>query len=574
MVLISNSLLILNPLLFRQAVMAVDPYLPGCDGFLGEVTCSLFGARSTSVWPWVLSLLLIAITSATFKYWMRMTFITVSRDAEMEIRSTIFDRLQRQSRGFFDRHGIGELLSRLTNDISAYRDVLGPGVMYPLFFLTLMIPGLIALFSISVPLTSISLVPLLVIPLVNFTLRGYIFRISLSVQKALGEMSSMVQEHFSAIRIIKSYVIEKIVGERFRKLCQKLLSMNIRLSFLQGSLFPFFTFLTKMITVILVMFSGIIIFRGWSDLNAADFVSFMWIQSYIFFPVLMLGWLIPVYGRGRAAYERILEIYEEPIEVQDVSKSGLKIPQRANIVFRDLSFSYPRAESPALSHIDLEIQGGSFVGITGPIGAGKTTLFHLLTREYEIPTGMIAIDGHDIHDYPLSAFHSEMVTVEQVPFLFSRSIAENVRFGRREASMEEVKVVTRYADFHDTVLEFPEKYETIIGERGVTLSGGQKQRLAMARAFLVNRSILLLDDIFSAVDVATEKRIFDGMKKNFRGKTVLLVTHRVSILEQMDRIIYLSGGAVLEDGTHKELCALKGHYAALTELQGMGIEGK
>jgi ATP-binding cassette subfamily B protein len=182
---------------------------------------------------------------------------------------------------------------------------------------------------------------------------------------------------------------------------------------------------------------------------------------------------------------------------------------------------------------------------------------------------MILINDRDIHEYPLSAFHGEMITVEQVPFLFSKSISENVRFGRQHASQEEIEVVTRYADFHDTVLEFPEQYETVIGERGVTLSGGQKQRLAMARAFLVNRSILLLDDIFSSVDSATEKRIFLAMKENFRGKTVLLVTHRVSILEQMDRIIYLSAGAVLEDGPHERLLGLKGHYAALAELQKM-----
>ena len=570
MVLASNTLLILNPLIFRQAIMAMDSHLPRENDLLGDAARSLLGSKVTSLWIWVVILLLIAITSSLFKYGMRMTFITVSRDVEQEVRSKIFNKIQNQSMAFFDRYGVGELLSRLTNDISAYRDVLGPGILYPLFFLTIMTPGLIALFTISVPLASLSALPLLVIPLVNFFIRGYIYRIALSVQKGLGELSDMVQEHFSAIRIVKSYGVESILCRRFQEVSRKLLALNLRFASVEGSLFPFFTLLTKLLTVLLVMLSGIIILRGWSELSTADFVSFMWIQSYIFFPVLMLGWLIPVYERGRAAYGRLVEIYEEPIEVQDTPGADLRIPVGANIAFHNLTFTYPTGKSPALSHLNLEIQGGDFVGIAGPIGAGKTTLFRLLTREYETPGGSILINNRDIHRYPLKAFHGEIVTVEQIPFLFSKSIRENVRFGKQKATQQEVEVVTGYADFHDSVLEFPEQYETIIGEGGVTLSGGQKQRLAMARAFLVNRSILLLDDIFSAVDSATEKKILKAMRENFQGKTVLLITHRISILEQMDRVIYLSEGTVVEDGPPERLVKQNGHYAALVELQRIG----
>ena len=240
MVLISNSLLIFNPLVFRQAVLAVDPNLPQGSGFLGNIFRALLGERISSAWSWVPILLLIAIISVFFKYWMRMTFITVSRDVELEVRSKIFFRIQSQSMAFFDRHGIGELLSRLTNDISAYRDVLGPGIMYPLFFLTLMTPGLIALFIISVPLAILSTLPLLVIPLVNLSIRSYIYRLARSVQKTLGEMSNRVQEHYSGIRIVKSYVVESELFKRFQKLCQTLQGMNLRLASLQGSLFPFF----------------------------------------------------------------------------------------------------------------------------------------------------------------------------------------------------------------------------------------------------------------------------------------------------------------------------------------------
>jgi ATP-binding cassette subfamily B protein len=366
---------------------------------------------------------------------------------------------------------------------------------------------------------------------------------------------------------VKSYVIENALSRHFYAFCRRLMRINLKLNCLQGLFYPFFTMLTKVVTVLLVIFSGIIILRPWGTLSVADFVSFMWIQSYIFFPLLMLAWVLPIYERGRAAYDRLLEIYEEPIEVQEGKHVDLTIPPRADIRFEQLSFYYPDTIEPALSDITLTIKGGSFVGITGPIGAGKSTLFRLLNREYEIASGMIFIGGRDIHDYPLESFCRSVVTVEQSPFLFSRTIADNVKVGREDATREDLEMVSKYADLHETILAFPDQYDTVIGERGVTLSGGQKQRVAMARAFLVNRSILLLDDIFSAVDAATEKRIFLSMKERFKNKTILLITHRVSVLEGVDRILYMKGGRLVEDGTHAELVKKKGFYAALVELQ-------
>lgn len=553
MVLVSNGLLILNPLVFRRALMAV-----GSD---------VSGDWRSSIWAWAALLLAIALVSAYFKYQMRLTFISISRDAEVDIRSILFRKIQNQSMAFFDSYGVGELLSRLTNDISLYRDLLGPGIMYPLFSLTLVVPGLAGLYTISPKLANVALIPLMVIPFVNYALHGQLYRLALGVQRTLGNLSKMVQEQFSAVRIIKSYVSEGEARNYFLRLCSRLLRLEIRASVLEGSLYPFFTLVTKIVTVLLVMYSGMIILGDEADLSMADFISFMWIQSYIFFPVLMMGWLIPVYEKGRAAYDRLFEIYTQPIEVKDTPESIHDIPPQASIELRGLTYTYPGSEKPSLNGIDLTIQGGTFLGITGPIGSGKTTLLRLLNREYEVPEGMILIGGRDIHEYSLKAFNAAMAAVDQVPFLFSKSIAENVKFGRREATVEQMQLVAEFADFHETVLEFPEQYDTLVGERGVTLSGGQKQRLAIARAFLVDRSILLLDDIFSAVDAETEKRIFNAMRQNFKGKTVLLITHRASILKQSDRILYFHEGKIVEDGSHEELVALGGHYAALTELQ-------
>lgn len=553
LLLFSNLLLIANPLIFRHAVhlLAVSPT----------------DSRLSFVINWSIILLVISSLSALFKYWTRMGFIAISREAEKELRARLFERIQYQSRAFFDKHGSGELLSRLTNDIASYRDILGPGVLYPMFFATMVIPGLIALFSISAPLAALSLLPMIVIPAINELVRGRSYKLSLDVQSSLGDISNDVQEHYTGIRVIKGYSAEKPTLKRFRERCKEFEAISFKMYSLQGSLYPLFSLLTKITTVLLVLFSGWLILVAHTMLTTADFISFMWIQSYILSPVLMLGWVLPIYERGRAAYARLVEIYEEPNEVMDQAKSDLKIPLKADLTVKNLTFFYPGSTKPALSHLNVHVTGGSFIGVTGPVGSGKTTLLYVLNREYEVPKGTFFIGPHEVHEYPLEAFRAQMVAVEQAAFLFSRTVAENVRFGRLEASQEEIEVVSRYADLHDTVMEFPARYNTIVGERGMTLSGGQKQRVAVARALLVNRSILLLDDIFSAVDTATEKRIFNAIRAHFKGRTVLLVTHRVSVLELMDRVVYMIDGRVVEDGTPEELKAREGHYAALVDLQ-------
>lgn len=565
---LGNLLVIINPLVFRQAVLAVDINEPEKISFIQQLFSQLFGGYYSTVWTWALMLLSIALVAAVFKYSMRVGFISISREVENRVREQIFAKIQRQSRKFYDEHTIGELLSLLTNDITVYRDVLGPGIMYPIFAITLIIPGIIALFYISIPLASLSLLPLLLIPVTNKLVRHRIYALSASLQEKLAELSSIVQEHYSGIRIIKGYGSEEYQKQVFKPLATNLAKVTFKTSVVQGLIYPFFTLLTRCTTVLLVMLSATIIYTGRQELDTADFISFMWIQSYIYIPVLMLGWVLPIYERGRAAYDRIIKIYNEPTEVIDRLKvQNVSIPEAADIELCNLSFSYPNSCYNILHGINCRIKGGSFVGITGPVGSGKSTLLKLIDREYEIPEGMIIIDGKDIHSYPLSTFQQQVSTVEQMPFLFSRSIAENVRFGSQKASNEEVKIVSQYADLHETVCEFPQQYDTIVGERGVTLSGGQKQRVAIARAFLVDRSILLLDDIFSAVDASTEKKIFQAIENHFRGKTILLVTQRVSVLDRLDRVIFMHEGQIVEDGPPSGLKDEKGYYWALSELQ-------
>lgn len=569
LIFISNLLLIINPLIFRQALIALVLNEPIQNNSLNSFFHTILGSYFQSAWAWGLLLLAIAIISALFRYKMRLLFFSVSREVELDIREKLFERIQAQSRTFFDHHKIGELLSRLTNDITAYRDMLGPGFMYPMHFLTLVIPALIALFYISPLMGIISFIPIVAIYVLNFVVRKPLLHVSQKVQRSLSDMSVMVHEHFSGIKLIKSYGIEQAASKLFKGLCEEFSKINMRFASLQGMLLPSLTILTKIVSIILLAMSAAIILLNWGNhpLDVADFLSFMWIQSYIFNPLLMLAWVMPMYQKGQAAYLRLVEIYDEPIEIQDTPETLQHIPNHANIEFRDLNFSYSAQDKPIFSHFNLSIKGGTFVGITGPVGGGKTTLLRLLSREYEVPQSSILIGEHDIHQYSLHAFRRAIVTVEQLPFLFSKSILDNIKFGKQDATFDEVESVARLANLHDDILEFPNQYETVVGERGVSLSGGQKQRVAIARAFMVNRSILLMDDIFSALDTKTEKKIFQTLKSNFKGKTVLLVTHRISILEQLDRVIYIQNGHVIEDGTPEELNRKPGPYKTLVDIQ-------
>jgi ATP-binding cassette subfamily B protein len=566
LVLLSNLLLILNPLILRQALL-IFSQSGEKGGFLANILHAFLGSAIHSVYSWMTLLIAIASLSALSKYYMRTIFIALGRQVELTVREKVFQRIQAQSRAFFDRHEIGDLLSRLTNDITAYRDLLGPGLMYPLFFLTLVIPSLLALASLSPWMALVSLVPIATIFLFNFVIRSSLYRLSQQVQEFLGKMSVMAHEHYSGIRLIKAYGIQKATLQLFYRLCGTFSRFNMRLACLQGMIAPSLNLIIKIVTVLLVLLVGALILLQWQPMSMADFLSFMWIQSYIFSPLLMLGWVIPMYQRGKAAYDRLVEICEEPIEVQDVPEGLAFVPPHADLELHQLTFTYPGQSMPVLHHVNLRIAGGSFVGLTGPIGAGKSTLIRLLNREYEVPKNAIRIGGRDIHDYSLQALHQAIACVEQLPFLFSKTLADNIRFGKREATKEEIEEIARLVDLHETVLTLPEQYNTLVGERGVSLSGGQKQRVAIARALLVNRSILLLDDIFSALDATTEKRIFEAIKKNFRGKTLLLVTHRVSILEQLDRILYLHGGRIVEDGSPSELVRRQGFYEALVNIQ-------
>lgn len=544
---LANVLLISNPLIMRYAI-------------------------EHQLNPWLVTplLVVIAFTSAYLRYMMRLSFVKVSRKEEKDMRARIYKRISSQTMTFFDRHGTGELTSRLSSDISSYRDVLGPGLLFPVYFLTTVIPGMIALFWLTPKLAWIVLIPIISVPLINAVLRGTVFHLSSRFQALLADMSNFVQETFAGIRIVKGYHAEESLLKKFYKLSDQFVHLNVSIMSFQGLTAPFLTMITRLTTTVMVIVAGYLILSGNEVITIADFVAFMWIQSYIYFPVLILGWVMPMYQQGRASYERIKSVYDEPIEMEE-GEGDEKFPSGAEIEFRHLTFTYPHQSVPQINNLSLKLSGGKFIGLTGPAGGGKSTLFKLLNREYEIPRGMIFIGGKDIHDYPLDSFYQDIVTVEQIPFLFSKSIKENVGFADEDATQEEITRASALADLHETVLSFEEGYETMVGEKGIMLSGGQKQRVAIARAFLVERSILLLDDIFSSLDTATEAKIFKALKENYEGKTVIITTQRVSTLEKMDEVVVLAKGRVIEKGPPADLLNQEGYFKAMKELDNLSL---
>ncbi len=525
----SGILLVLNPLIFRHALSHLE-----------------------GVYRWGLLLLVVATIASFCRYGMRLGFISVSRDAERDLRAKLFARVQEQGQAFYDHHRVGDLMSRMVNDLALYREVLGPGIMYPVFFITFVVPALVALFWIEPVMAYVACIPVLVLPPIMLLARALLYRISLKVQSALGEMSTLAQEDYSGIRLIKSYGREQAFSLRFTGLAQKFLRLSVRVSAVQNLFFPLLGLVGKLVTV------ALIVVAAWVEPGADNVVSFMWLQSYILLPVLLLGWVLPLYQRGRGAYERLLAIYEEPLTVEEGGDGAFA---QGAVEVRDLTFAYVN-ETPVLKGVSLRAGEGELVGITGPPASGKSTLLRLLVRDYEVPPNTIYIGGQAIHDFSLEELRSHIAVVEQEPFLFSRTIGENISLGRK--GMEEA---VRKASLRETIARLPKGYDTMVGERGVTLSGGQRQRVALARAFLSDAPILLLDDVFSALDTATAAAIFDELRG--MDKTILLVTHRVPILQACDHLYYMVDGAVVEEGRPVALVKEEGHFAALVELEEM-----
>jgi len=500
-----------------------------------------------------------------FRFLTRKTVIVVSRLIENDLRNDLFRKLQNLSRTYYLKNNTGDIMSRLTNDLNAIRSVLGPGLMYSVNTITTFIFVTAVMLSINPGLTALALLPVPVMALLVNRIGAKVQKRYLAVQNQFANISTKVQENLSGIRIVKSYVLEESEIADFNDLNREYIKRNMAYARIFAAFHPSMVLIIGVGVALILWYGGQLIIRD--VISLGEFVAFSLYLSMLVWPSIALGWVLGIFLQGSAALKRlnlIIKAEEEvPVSEHLVPAKELK----GAIVFKKLNFSYPETEVSAIQNFTANIEAGQIIAVVGRTGSGKSTLMHLLTRTFDPEKGMLHIDGRDILDVPLRELRENIGYIPQDTFLFSDTIKSNITFGVNGANDDEVEWAAIMAQIHPSIVEFPDGYNTMLGERGINISGGQKQRLAIARAILKQPRILLLDDALSAVDTVTEEAILSNLKIVMQGRTCLWVSHRLSSIQSADQIIVLDQGRIAEMGTHEQLIKNNGIYADLYEKQ-------
>ena len=552
----SRVFAVLAPSLVGDSITAIEQFIRSGETDLTDIKRLLLTNIALIVGA--------AVISGIFTFSMRQTIINVSRHIEYDLKNTVYNHYQKLSLRFYKQNRVGDLMSRISEDVSRVRMYVGPALMYSINTITLFVIVISYMVSVAPKLTLYTLLPLPILSFLIYRLSRAIHERSTLVQQMLSKLSTFSQESFSGINVIKSYAIEPNRTVEMASISKESRTKNMSLVQVQAWFFPMMILLIGISNVLVIFIGGNQYMNGQIELGVlAEFIIYV---NMLTWPVATVGWVTSIIQQAEASQKRINEFLGQEPDIQDGITANKKITS-IDISFDKVNFIYDDTGIQALKDVSFKLPSGKTLAIMGPTGSGKTTLLQLLSKTYLPHSGKVSLGNSALQDYAQHDIREIMGVVPQQPFLFSDTIAHNIRFGKPDATEEEIEKAAKQASVHANIVGFKAGYETMLGERGITLSGGQKQRVSIARALIKNPKILLLDDCLSAVDTETEEAILNELKKNNKDTSTIIVCHRVSSAKNADYILVLKDGEIAQYGTHKELVNKAGYYKELYEEQ-------